>query len=131
MKKQIKILSLLSALAVSALFFTGCGGNGNNHSSSTMSMPWESQTTSQQTSSELPPIVEPSTIKPSGQPSISEPTVTPVGKKSIKEALAVKEKPARQILLGIAAGFLMSVVLMLIPFAAGFKAAIRRAVSLE
>ncbi len=77
MKKQIKILSLLSALAVSALFFTGCGGNGNNHSSSTMSMPWESQTTSQQTSSELPPIVEPSTIKPSGQPSISETTVTP------------------------------------------------------
>lgn len=48
-------------------------------------------------------------------------TIMLIRKESIKEALAIKEKPARQILLGIAAGFLMSVVLMLIPFAAGFK----------
>ncbi len=42
---------------------------------------------------------------------------------SIKEALRVKKEPspAKQILSGAAAGFLLSVLLMLIPFALGFK----------
>ncbi len=44
-----------------------------------------------------------------------------IRRESIKELLPPKEKAGRQIVLGIVCGFLMSVVLMLIPFAAGFK----------
>ncbi|MDO4862985.1 MAG: CPBP family intramembrane metalloprotease [Ruminococcus sp.] len=40
---------------------------------------------------------------------------------SFREFLPPREKLGRQVLLGIAAGFVMSVVLMLIPFALGFK----------
>lgn len=40
---------------------------------------------------------------------------------SFREFLPTRERLGRQVLLGIAAGFVMSVVLMLIPFALGFK----------